>query len=819
MHGFWKLSRSLSIIVVFLLTFGGLQSARADALPMLSSQGTQIVDPAGHPVILKGCNLGNFYILESWMFGGTLQINGKAFKDGFTLRSTMVNRFGEAQTDHLFDTYRSSYITPRDFDVIKSFGFNVVRLPFDYRLLQDDQTPDKLRPDAFKWIDHALDMAEAAGVYVILDMHGVPGGQSNQDHTGQADQDHLWHDAADQDRTVALWKAIAEHCKDRSNVAAYDLINEPYGNYHEDVRPELAVLLPRIAEAVRGTGDQHIMFFPGALNGGIAFYGDPHAKQMSNIGFTEHYYPGLFGSKSTLETHAQLLGAELPAKEAYIKQINAPYFVGEFNVVLQSEDPNALMRMYYDRFAQYGWAGTMWSYKLIKPDGGASPGGWYMVTNADPLPKLEVTTCSYDDLEKMFASLASSPLAVNEALRAALTVPNFSPLPLAKYAPLPTAAPSTPQSNPSGYTSIDIGKTIAGYTAALPGDKVEVMAGGSDVNGTYDSFRFVSKPANDSATESAECRATITSFTDSNEYAKAGVMARWGDTPDAGMAMLNVFPDGTIALIARPATGAPTTETKVDAGAALPVQLRLEVVAGKATATYRTDNGAWRSAGTAVVPTESDFRIGLAVCAHTDGVLTTVKATLGDAGDAVLPSISETTQRPSGTSALTNGSFEQQGSASDLAADWNRWGDWINRETGWKPTHDGQCLIGYHHWQITGAGGSSGLWQDAKVQKGQRYTFTLFAQHDPADAGKHDAATLELRLEGITPDGPVTLNSHDFDVPKLATKDQWSRVSVSGTAISDTMRVLAVINASADPERGGAVKLDDATLTAAKDGR
>ncbi|MDB5327840.1 MAG: glycoside hydrolase family protein [Phycisphaerales bacterium] len=785
-------------------------SSPADALPAVTNQGSKLVDAAGKPVVLKGCNLGNWLILESWMFGGTLELNGHGFKDQTELYATLDSRFGHERTQKLMDVFRSSYVTPRDFGLVKSFGFNTVRLPFDYRLLQDDASPGTLRPDAFVWLDKALTMAEAAGVYVILDMHGVPGGQSKQDHTGQADQNKLWTDTAAQERAAVLWKAIADRYKDRSVVAAYDLINEPYGDMRQDVRSGLAKLLPQLAEAIRSTGDKHVIFYPGALGGGIAFYGKPPA----NIGFTEHYYPGLFGSKPATETHARLLGAELPAKQAYIDKIAGPYLVGEFNVVLQSEDPNRLMRAYYDRFAEYGWAATMWSYKLLKNDAGAQGSAWYMVTNADALPKLDAATASYEQIESFFKSLATAPIAVNEPLKAALTDPTPAPIPLAKYSPIPVALPTTPPSDPAGFVSADIGGAAAGHTHASAGDKVEITAGGSDINATADSFRFVSK----SATGSAELHATIVSLLDSNQYAKGGVMARWGESAGAAMVMINAFPDGTIALISRASENGPTTETKIDAGVPFPMQLKLDVKNGQAVASYRSDRGVWKAAGSVSVPSGA-FRIGLAACAHADEALTVVKATLGPAGDAALPLPNELAKRPAGKSLLTNGSFEQPGESADQATNWSRWGDWINHESAWSPTHDGKGLIGYHHWQIEGKGGSSGLWQDAKVKTGQRYTFTLFAQHDAAEAGKHDADTLELRLESITPDGAVTLNNHDFTITKLATGKDWTRVGVSGTAVSDTLRVLAVINSSADPLRGGAVKLDDATLTAATDGK
>jgi endoglucanase len=790
------------------------------SLPKISASESKLVDPNGSTIILKGCNLGNYLMLESWMFGETLGVEpDHSFPDGVFVHHTLQKRFGEDRCDRLIKLYRDGWITPRDMELIKSFGFNAVRLPFDYRLVQEDRPPFAVKPDAFYWLDHAVEMAQVAGIYVILDLHGTPGGQSLEGHTGQAGQDHFWNSEEDQKRTMEIWRAVADHFKDRTTVAAYDLINEPYGNHSEDCRPVLAKLMPDIYQAIRSTGDKHVVFFSGALNGGIAFYGNPHSRGMTNVGFTEHFYPGMFGGKAALETQARVLTQELPAKFEYANAIASPYYVGEFNVVLDSENPWRVMRAYYDRFAEYDWPSTMWSYKLISAKGGVGPDAWCMVTNASPLPSLDLNHSSYEDFEKFFTELATTPLATNDRLRDTLTTPNPAPLYLAQYPRLPTAPPvDPPPSEPVGYTSIDLGGATPGYTEVLGDGSVLIMGGGADIFGASDNCRFVSHPERSG---SADVRATISSFVDSAEFAKAGVMARWGeaDHPDAAMAMVNIFPDGTVALISRRRTGAGAIEKKVAAGVQLPVELRLQISSGHATGMYRNNSGDWKTIGLAIVPHDPDFRTGLAVCAHGDAVLTTAKARLGPAADNGFPPPGDDGNGGIvGPSLLANGSFEQQGDRGDLAANWNRWGQWMNRETAWLPTHSGSAEIGYHHWQITSKD-TSGWWQEVSVETGKRYTFSIYAQRDIPAEGQTEARTLELRIESVTDQGEVTLNSQTFDVRKLASGKEWTRLSVSGTANSSRLRVLIVMTPAADGPRGGAVKLDDAMLVDAHDGK
>jgi hypothetical protein len=801
-------------VVCMELVMASSGASAGAGLPFISADGARYVNDRGEAVLLKGCNLGNYFVLESWMFGGTLGAGSDhSFRDGAMVRRILRQRFGDKRLEHLQRLYREAWIEPRDFKVIRSFGFNVVRLPFDYRLVQEENAPYSVKADGYAWLDRLVAMAREAGVYVVLDLHGTPGGQSMEDHTGEAGQDHLWTSREDQARTVEVWRQLAEHFKNESTVAAYDLINEPYGNHAEDCRPVLARLLPEIYAAIRGTGDRHIVFFPGALNGGIGFYGNPHERGMSNVAFTEHYYPGMFGSVSALHTQARVLNQELPAKQAYLQAIASPYYVGEFNVVLESEWPARLMRAYCDRLAEYGWAGTMWSYKLLSVSGGVNADAWYMATNAEPLATVDLNSSSYEEFERFFEQLGTMPLAVNERLREAVTAEHPPALYLADFPRLAAVAPKDPPPlDPSGYTSTDIGGAPAGYTRAGGGGGVVVMGGGTDIFGASDACRFVWRPI---AGSSADIRATIDSLQDSGEYAKAGVMARWGEVSDSGaaMAMVNVFPDGTVALVTRPRAGGGAKETKVAAGVSFPVELRLQISAGRAIGMFRSDQGEWQRIGSMPVARQAGFAAGLVVCAHMDAALTTVKAHLDGSADSAVPAAgSAVVEGGVGPSLLANGSFEQAGASGDVAAGWNRWGAWMNRETGWTPTRSGSCEIGYHHWQVETAE-NSGLWQDVSVEPGGRYTFSIFAQRDIPHGGQNEAKSVELRLEAVMPQGQVTLNSRTFDVSGLAA-GKWTRLTVEGTAETRTMRVLVVVNPAERAPRGAALKFDDAALVA-----
>ncbi len=382
---------------------------------MLRADDTRIVDPAGKPVVLRGCNLGNWLLLEMWM------MEWRSVHDQHEMEETLRSRFGDAECHRLMEVYRENWISARDFDLIPTFGFNVVRVPFNCTLLEDDSKPYVLKPDAFKWLDHALAEACRVGLYVILDMHGVPGGQSVDHTTGRRKQNKLWTSEEHQKRTAWLWKEIATHFKDEPRVAAYDVINEPFGDYETPQHlPAMPGVFDRIYRSIRSVDSRHLVFIPGARQG-IECYGMPADHGWDNVGFTEHYYPGLFGDKAAAETHDEFIRDFLPARQKYMRKARTPMLIGEFNAVLDLVGGGRRTAEYFRVYGDMGWAATMWCYKLADLAGGVKPERWWMVKNRDPLPVVDPLASSMQELEAFFRHLGTMPYVVNEDLRSALT--------------------------------------------------------------------------------------------------------------------------------------------------------------------------------------------------------------------------------------------------------------------------------------------------------------------------------------------------------------------------------------------------------------
>jgi endoglucanase len=493
---------------------------------------TKILNSNDDVIFLKGCNLGNWLILEMWM----LDYRQSGSGDQYEFELQLSERFGASETHRLMELYRSSWAIERDFKMIKSFGMNTIRLPFEYRLLMDDDKPFQLKEDAWFWLDKAVNLATKHDMFIILDMHGAPGRQSGMDHTGRSGYNRLWEEAKYQDQTEWLWVQISKHYKDNPTIAAYDFLNEPWGGEELDLKK----MILRCYEVVRAENDNHIVIFPGHYSG-IDFYEDEHSKSLTNVLYTAHFYPGFFGWGGPVpQVHADFLENGLMDWKETMDRFNAPLLIGEFNVVSQRAGGGEMMRRYYDRYEKWGWPATMWSYKVLTQQGGINEMNWGMVTNEKPLAKLDIKADDLSEIETWFKSLATMEYSVNSDLQYWLTT-DETPSLLDDLPPLPPPITKAPAVDPlpGKWQASDIGEPLEGGQI-VDGDTWTVYGGGADIWTDNDQFRYIWHEVEGDFS----VRVTVNELLSTNTYAKAGIMARNSLDPQSSHVLINIFPFG-----------------------------------------------------------------------------------------------------------------------------------------------------------------------------------------------------------------------------------------------------------------------------------
>ena len=579
--------------------------ALASPLPQLYVKGQNIVDAKGKRVILKGTNLGNWFVIEPWM------LNLSGISDQYQIESILTERFSEAEKDRLMDIYHASWITKRDFPIIKSFGFNLVRIPMNYRQFEDDRKPFQLKKDAWKWLDFAIDQAEKSGLYSILDMHGAQGGQSVYDHTGQSGQNKLWTEDSNKKRLAWLWTQIAKRYKSRSAVVAYDAFNEPYGG----TKPQQVEVFNRVLPEIRKVDPNKLVFAHGHWDN-FFHYGNPKANGWKNVGFQLHWYPGLFGNGSpTVPTQMKHLSTAPYWKEQMAK-VNVPLLIGEMNVVFKAAGGGAMMRRHFDTYGGNGWLTTMWSYRAGSETGGHGNSSWGMVTNKKPSRKIDFKTASKAQIEAWMRGFATDELEINTDLKKWLTVKNpvFPPIP-----PAPPKVVSTPhQDTIPNWNATDLNNARKGGLHNLGNGKFALFGAGSDVWGKSDQARFLQQ----SVQGDFQLTIHLLEQPKGEQYAKAGLMARESLDANSAMTLLSVFPDGGVQLAVRESTDAEASG-KAELTGESPLWFRLIRQGSTLTGSISKDGSSWQVVGTSTVKAKSLF-VGPIALSHDDSTLTRV---------------------------------------------------------------------------------------------------------------------------------------------------------------------------------------------------
>ena len=241
----------------------------------LKAEGKKIVNAKGQNILLRGEGLGGWMLQEGYMLG----INKDAQQNKIKLR--IEELMGTKETEEFYDVWLNNFIQKGDIDSLAAWGFNSVRLPMHYNLftLPVDKEPvpgnNTWLNKGFALTDSLLAWCTANHIYLILDLHAAPGGQGNDLNISDRDSSKpsLWQSEANQQKTVALWKKIAEHYRNEQWIGGYDILNEPNWGFTDPVNDKngtkeqdnsaIKKLFQQITTAIRSVDKNHIIIIEG----------------------------------------------------------------------------------------------------------------------------------------------------------------------------------------------------------------------------------------------------------------------------------------------------------------------------------------------------------------------------------------------------------------------------------------------------------------------------------------------------------------------------------------------------------------------------
>ena len=179
----------------------------------------------------------------------TIFLRGVNFREYMMIDSTTSDWVDYSISDN--DSPVTGWFNDGHIAKAAEIGFNVVRLALNYRYFEDDSNPGVYKDSGWTFLDNYISVAKANGVYLILDMHIPPGGLQTI-----ASGAVLWDDSSNSDRLVAIWGAIASRYADETQIAGYDILNEPSPSTSAD---QWKTLAQDIVDEIRTVDTNHLI--------------------------------------------------------------------------------------------------------------------------------------------------------------------------------------------------------------------------------------------------------------------------------------------------------------------------------------------------------------------------------------------------------------------------------------------------------------------------------------------------------------------------------------------------------------------------------
>ncbi len=340
--------RRLDVFCCLLLLTGSL-AAHAQ---YVHTQGTEIVDGSGKPLLIRGISMANWFVLEGSFWG---------FGDRSSSQSDIEWNFeallGPTHAREFLHQWRQNFVSKGDVDRLAKAGFNTIRVPLHGKNFRTDDD------EGFKLIDQLAEWCRQNHMYVILNFESGVGGFTAAAADDSSQYPWLLKDAGEQKRVNELWNRVANHYKNDPTILGYDLLNEPllypgYLTMENLVEPEYR----RLTAAVREVDTHHMLMLQAACHGSFIEFGKPFDNNTTYVFHTDTNNP-------TMEWIQEFLD--------YRTKWNVPLYSGEiYDSKVDVETGHVELAEKFN----IGW--TIWPYKKM---GGAgpyifpTPAGWQKI--------------------------------------------------------------------------------------------------------------------------------------------------------------------------------------------------------------------------------------------------------------------------------------------------------------------------------------------------------------------------------------------------------------------------------------------------------
>ena len=332
------------------------------AAGFVHSGGVAFLDKNSEEIVLRGVSLGSWLWPELWMMGGP-NLGSYAGADDFEKLNAAIQDVLGGDTNltaQALGALRSNFVSQADIVFLRTNGFNSLRVPFHYALFYQVTNAAANYPTngydintGFNYFDNLLTWCATNGIYVIPDMHGVPGGKD------YAVAGNVYTNASNHALFLHIWQRFAARYATNPWIGGYDLINEPVNSASGYVMIPNNLLSSTYADAIaaiRAVDTNHMIICEGDWWATALGQINTTGWSDGNVCYSDHRY----GDGLPFGTDRKQFGVGA----------NVPLWMGEFGynsthwnnyAVTNFERSDAIT--YNGRTATLSESWCYWSYK------------------------------------------------------------------------------------------------------------------------------------------------------------------------------------------------------------------------------------------------------------------------------------------------------------------------------------------------------------------------------------------------------------------------------------------------------------------------
>lgn len=177
-----------------------------------------------------------------------------------------------------------SFITAEDFVNVKNLGYDHIRVPMDYILIETDDY--EFVESGFAYIDFAIENCRKNGLNMVLDLHRTPGYSFDPGHkeAGLFESEEL------QERFYDIWKELAKRYGDNYDMLTFELLNEVTDQSYQ---PTWNKMIRHTIELIREVAPDIRIIVGGYNNNSVEAVRALDEPYDDKIVYTFHFYEPL----------------------------------------------------------------------------------------------------------------------------------------------------------------------------------------------------------------------------------------------------------------------------------------------------------------------------------------------------------------------------------------------------------------------------------------------------------------------------------------------------------------------------------------------